>query len=230
LAAFAVTLLAAPLVLLVLPSSPAGAHGHIIGPPSRQEHCAARRVSNCGGLEYEPQSVEAPKGSRLCSGGSRFTVLDDESKGWPVTAIGRSTTFQWRLTANHRTSTWEYYVDGRLFKTFNDGGAQPPSNIAHRLDNLPTGRHKILAIWNIFDTAMAFYNCIDVQIGTGGPPPPPPPPPGSCPSPAWDRGAVYVAGNTVSHAQHEWRAKWWTQGEEPGTTGQWGVWQDLGAC
>ncbi len=27
-----------------------------------------------------------------------------------------------------------------------------------------------------------------------------------------------------------WKAKWWTSGEEPGTTGQWGVWEDKGAC
>ncbi|EKA4516317.1 hypothetical protein OLI49_004685, partial [Vibrio parahaemolyticus] len=23
----------------------------------------------------------------------------------------------------------------------------------------------------------------------------------------------------------EWTAQWWTSGEEPGTTGQWGVWR-----
>lgn len=47
---------------------------------------------------------------------------------------------------------------------------------------------------------------------------------------AWDRNAVYVANDQVSHQGHIWQAKWWTQGEEPGTTGQWGVWLDLGAC
>ncbi|MBO0513190.1 carbohydrate-binding protein, partial [Streptomyces beijiangensis] len=29
---------------------------------------------------------------------------------------------------------------------------------------------------------------------------------------------------------HTWKAKWWTQNETPGTTGEWGAWQDLGAC
>lgn len=47
---------------------------------------------------------------------------------------------------------------------------------------------------------------------------------------AWDRNAVYVAKDQVSHQGHIWQAKWWTQGEEPGTTGQWGVWLDQGAC
>lgn len=53
---------------------------------------------------------------------------------------------------------------------------------------------------------------------------------GSCVSPAWVRTSVYTGGNTVSWNNHEWRARWWTQGEEPGTTGQWGVWEDKGAC
>lgn len=53
---------------------------------------------------------------------------------------------------------------------------------------------------------------------------------GSCISPAWNRATAYNGGATVSWNNREWRAKWWTQGEEPGTTGQWGVWEDRGAC
>lgn len=52
----------------------------------------------------------------------------------------------------------------------------------------------------------------------------------SCTVPAWDRAKVYNGGNEVSHGAKRWQAKWWTQGEEPGTTGEWGVWRDLGAC
>ncbi len=62
------------------------------------------------------------------------------------------------------------------------------------------------------------------------PTPTPTPPPGQCSAPAWDPSTVYVGGNVVSHNGHLWRAKWWTQGEEPGTTGPWGVWEDLGPC
>lgn len=39
-----------------------------------------------------------------------------------------------------------------------------------------------------------------------------------------------MGGQIVSHNGRQWRAKWWTQGEEPGTTGPWGVWEDLGPC
>jgi chitinase len=52
----------------------------------------------------------------------------------------------------------------------------------------------------------------------------------SCTAPAWDRAKVYNGGNEVSHRAKRWQAKWWTQGDEPGTTGEWGVWKDLGAC
>ncbi len=51
-----------------------------------------------------------------------------------------------------------------------------------------------------------------------------------CTAPAYEAGKVYVANDVVSHNGHEYRAKWWTTNEEPGTTGQWGVWDDNGPC
>ncbi|GLZ76660.1 chitinase [Actinorhabdospora filicis] len=65
---------------------------------------------------------------------------------------------------------------------------------------------------------------------TTTPPTTTPPTGGNCTNPSWDRAKVYNGGNLVSWKGHNWRAKWWTQGEEPGTTGQWGVWEDKGAC
>ncbi|MDP9814650.1 glycoside hydrolase family 19 protein [Spirilliplanes yamanashiensis] len=47
---------------------------------------------------------------------------------------------------------------------------------------------------------------------------------------AWNSGAVYNGGNIASHSGRNWRAQWWTQGETPGTTGEWGVWRDQGTC
>ncbi|MDA1360730.1 glycosyl hydrolase family 18 protein [Glycomyces luteolus] len=49
-------------------------------------------------------------------------------------------------------------------------------------------------------------------------------------SAAWSASKVYVGGDTASHKGTEYRAKWWTQGEIPGTTGEWGVWESKGAC
>ncbi|MGL5947504.1 MAG: carbohydrate-binding protein, partial [Aeromonas sp.] len=51
----------------------------------------------------------------------------------------------------------------------------------------------------------------------------------SCAS-AWQTTQAYSAGATIAHAGQHWRAEWWTQGEEPGTTGEWGVWRAQGAC
>ncbi|MFE7550711.1 glycoside hydrolase family 19 protein [Streptomyces gardneri] len=47
---------------------------------------------------------------------------------------------------------------------------------------------------------------------------------------AWNSAGVYTGGMTASHNGHNWQAKWWTQNETPGTTGEWGVWADQGAC
>ncbi|MGL5366459.1 MAG: immunoglobulin-like domain-containing protein, partial [Plesiomonas shigelloides] len=41
----------------------------------------------------------------------------------------------------------------------------------------------------------------------------------------WSATATYVGGDLVSHNGKSWRAEWWTQGDEPGTTGEWGVWR-----
>ena len=41
----------------------------------------------------------------------------------------------------------------------------------------------------------------------------------------WQAKQVYVGGDLVNHNGKRWRAEWWTQGEEPGSTGDWGVWR-----
>ncbi|UGY93228.1 lytic polysaccharide monooxygenase auxiliary activity family 9 protein [Streptomyces gobiensis] len=156
----------APLLVITLPASPASAHGYVNSPPSRQAQCAAGTVS-CGDIKYEPQSVEGPKGLRSCSGGNgRFAELDDDSKGWPVTPVSSSQSFQWRLTARHATSTWQYFVGGTKVAEFNDGGARPGETVTHQVNfGGISGHQKVLAVWNIADTPNAFYACIDIRIG-----------------------------------------------------------------
>ena len=46
----------------------------------------------------------------------------------------------------------------------------------------------------------------------------------------WNATTAYTGNTVVQHAGRRYRAKWWTQGENPTTTGQWGVWEDQGAC
>jgi predicted carbohydrate-binding protein with CBM5 and CBM33 domain len=197
------------------------AHGYISTPPSRQANCARGVVANCGDIVYEPQSVEAPKGSTKCNGGgSRFAVLNDESKGWPAQSVGNTVTFTWTLTARHSTSTWEYFIGNTLLASFNDGGAQPGATKTHTvgLGNF-TGRQRLLARWNIADTVNAFYSCVDLQIGGGGTPPPSNPPPGnpppsnpppSNPPPAggtWAAGTTYAVGGTVTYGGASYRCR-----------------------
>ncbi|MDR7276158.1 lytic polysaccharide monooxygenase [Catenuloplanes atrovinosus] len=152
-------------------ASPASAHGYISSPPSRQANCASGAAKNCGNVQYEPQSVEGTKGLASCDGGlSQFSALNDDSRGWPVTNVGTSTTFTWVLTARHKTSTWQYFVGGKKVAEFNDNGAQPAATVRHQV-NLSgySGKIKMLAVWNIADTPMAFYNCVDLNVGgTGG--------------------------------------------------------------
>jgi predicted carbohydrate-binding protein with CBM5 and CBM33 domain len=165
---------AALFVSSILSANVASAHGWITSPPSRQDHCAKHTAGfDCGDIQYEPQSVEAPKGSMACSGGGRFPILDNSSLPWPVTNVSSTTTFQWTCTACHRTLNWEYFVDGGLLATINGNASQPNATFSHTINGLPSGRHTILARWNIYDTPSAFYVCVDVNVGGGGSTPTP---------------------------------------------------------
>ncbi|WP_210408477.1 chitinase [Hahella sp. KA22] len=46
----------------------------------------------------------------------------------------------------------------------------------------------------------------------------------------WSASAVYTQGMKVSYEGKIYEAKWWTQGETPSQSGQWGVWKEVGAC
>ncbi|GAA1502494.1 lytic polysaccharide monooxygenase [Sphaerisporangium rubeum] len=183
--------------------------------------CAQGRVTGCGDIIYEPQSVEGPKGQRNCHGGvARFSQLSDESKNWPATSVGTTVTFTWTLTARHATSTWEYYIGTRRVAVFDDGGRQPGATVQHTV-NLSGfgGRQKVLAIWNIADTVNAFYACVDLQVGGGGgptpsPSPAPSPTPTRTPTPTptvtapagtWAAGTYYAVGAQVTYAGVRYR-------------------------
>ena len=48
--------------LPLLTATPAFSHGYTTSPPSRSYRCAQHQVADCGAIQYEPQSVEGPKG------------------------------------------------------------------------------------------------------------------------------------------------------------------------
>lgn len=43
---------------------------------------------------------------------------------------------------------------------------------------------------------------------------------------SWTASWVYDAGETVAHAGHVWKARWWTRNQQPGDAN--GAWQDVG--
>ena len=109
----------------VLSTGGASSHGYTDLPISRQKLCANGTVPNCGDIQWEPQSVEGPKGfpasgpadGRLCSGNNtRFGQLDSprtpSGGAWPATKVngGQSYTFRWQFTAMHATTDFKYYV------------------------------------------------------------------------------------------------------------------------
>ncbi len=52
---------------------------------------------------------------------------------------------------------------------------------------------------------------------------------GSCTAPAYVPGQVYTGGDTVSYQGNEYKAKWWTQNNDPVTNRE-NVWQLVGPC
>ncbi|EQB38584.1 hypothetical protein M948_08335 [Virgibacillus sp. CM-4] len=52
----------------------------------------------------------------------------------------------------------------------------------------------------------------------------------TCEYPAWEAATSYVGGDRVQHNNNLYEAKWWTKGEEPGTTGEWGPWKIIESC
>jgi predicted carbohydrate-binding protein with CBM5 and CBM33 domain len=183
-------------------ASPALAHGYVSTPPSRQALCASGAVANCGQIQYEPQSVEAPKGRQSCDGGvSTWSVLSDESRNWPAKSVGTSVTFTWVLTARHRTADWTYYVGGTKVATVSGGNAQPDAVVSHKIDlsRFP-GKQTVLAVWNIGDTVNAFYSCVDLNIGGGSASTPATSPPATAPAGGVPTGGAPAGGAPTTGA------------------------------
>lgn len=187
----ALGLLAAALPVL------ATAHGYISAPESRSLLCSKGGNSNCGPVQYEPQSLEGSSGypaggpadGRIASAGlTQFGALDEQtSTRWTKRAIkAGAQTFAWTFTANHATRNWRYYItradwnpnlrlsrasfEAQPFCTVDGGGKQPPKNVSHSC-TVParSGYQVILGVWEVADTTNSFYNMVDVTFD-GTPP------------------------------------------------------------
>lgn len=153
--------------------------------------------TNCGAIQYEPQSVEGPDGfpetgprdGKIASAQTSLAAALDEQTAdrWVKRPIkSGSQYFEWTFTANHVTKDWKYYItkadwnpnqplarssfDLTPFCVVDGGMVQPPKRVSH-LCSVPEreGYQVILAVWDVGDTAASFYNVIDVKFDGDGP-------------------------------------------------------------
>lgn len=219
------------------PQSVEGPKGFPAAGPADGEICSA------GHAEFA--ELDDPRGgawptTSVDAGAQTFT--------WTMTAAHSTATFDYYITNDNYDPTKPLtrdMLDLEPITSIEMGGAKPDHTMTHDV-SLPerSGRHLVLSVWNIADTVNAFYSCVDVDFGGGEETPtdaattdapteaPTEEPTGGtgCDASVWDAAAVYTAGAEVTHDGIAYRADWWTTGEVPGTTGEWGVWKQTAAC
>ncbi|MDX6761411.1 glycosyl hydrolase family 18 protein [Streptomyces sp. F8] len=152
------------------------------------------------------------------------------------------------IVDNAATTFWDdqskssyFYKDGEFFTGLNQKSIQARVDYGKQRGLAGAMMYSLLGLDN---NATLLGQISDALGGTTQPPvttpptttpptttPPTTQPPTGCGStPAYVAGTIYTAGNEVSHNGRKYKAQWWTQNETPGTTGEWGVWKDLGAC
>ncbi|OLZ58372.1 glycoside hydrolase [Streptomyces amritsarensis] len=152
------------------------------------------------------------------------------------------------IVDNAATTFWDdqskssyFYKDGEFFTGLNQKSIQARVDYGKQRGLAGAMMYSLLGLDN---NATLLGQISDALGGTTQPPTTTPPtttpptttppttqPPTGCGStPAYVAGTIYTAGNEVSHNGRKYKAQWWTQNETPGTTGEWGVWKDLGAC
>ncbi|NUL09179.1 glycosyl hydrolase family 18 protein [Streptomyces lunaelactis] len=151
------------------------------------------------------------------------------------------------IVDNAATTFWDdeakaayFYKDGEFFTGLDKRAIQARADYAHNRGLAGAMMYSLLGL----DANATLFNDIVTAVGSSpnpdptptptpspsNPTPSPSDPPSGCSAAAWSSTAVYTGGGLVYHKGHTWKAQWWTQGEEPGTTGEWGVWLDQGAC
>lgn len=181
------------------------AHGYVSQPESRSLKCKQGDNVKCGQVQYEPQSVEGtdgfpdpnrgPADGKIASAGlAQFSPLNEQTVNrWGKSNIKSGNyTFTWTFTANHVTKDFKYYItkqgwnqNATLKRSSFDltpfctipYNKKPPQTLSHQC-NVPSrqGYHVILAVWDVGDTAMSFYQAIDVNFDGGTDPGPNPNP------------------------------------------------------
>ncbi|WP_066856959.1 Ig-like domain-containing protein [Halodesulfovibrio spirochaetisodalis] len=151
-------------------------------------------------------------------------AMDDTGNNFPTVAItspanktslkaGADILVKATASDNDGTvGTVEFFLNGE------SQGSDASAPFEMLINDLTTGTHQLLAAAT--DDAGAVTKSAPVTVFVGN----------VCTYDAWQASKVYTSGNKVSFDGHQWEAKWWTQGNQPGTGGTWGVWKDLGTC
>ncbi|GLF93545.1 glycosyl hydrolase family 18 protein [Streptomyces yaizuensis] len=156
------------------------------------------------------------------------------------------------IVDNPATTFWDdqakasyFYKDGEFFTGLDKRSIKARADYAHQRGLGGAMLYSLIGL----DEQTTLLNDIVAAVGPSPVDPNPQPTPTPTPTPsnpnptpspsnpgpgctaaAWTAGGTYNTNALVSHKGRVWKAGWWTQGEEPGTTGQWGVWRDQGAC
>ncbi|QPF73008.1 N-acetylglucosamine-binding protein GbpA [Roseateles sp. DAIF2] len=174
----------------------AAAHGYLTQPEARGFLCRGGTNSQCGPIQWEPQSLEGysgypdrgPSDGQIASAGlTQFGALDEQSAvRWTKRPLSAGLqNFSWTFTANHVTRNFRYYItrqdwnpnlrlsrssfEAQPFCSHDGGMRQPPKQLTHACQ-VPArqGYQVILAVWEVGDTPMSFYNVADVVFQNGG--------------------------------------------------------------
>ncbi|MCZ0752298.1 N-acetylglucosamine-binding protein GbpA [Aeromonas enteropelogenes] len=185
--------------LTLLASGSVLAHGYISQPESRNALCKTGGNSQCGAVQWEPQSLEASSGfpdggpadgQIAAAGHPQFGELNAQtSDRWTRRDVQAGPfAISWTFTANHVTRNWRYYLTKQdwnpnqpltrdafeltPFCVIDGNMVQPPKQVTHQCI-LPerTGYQIILGVWEVGDTANSFYNLIDANFKGGTQPP-----------------------------------------------------------
>ncbi|MFC9326323.1 chitinase C-terminal domain-containing protein [Kitasatospora sp. NPDC057015] len=155
--------------------------------------------------------------------------------GWQTLAPGASVDLDFTYYLPVSTpANWTVNVAGTLYGLTGDltrgatGGTASPSPTATAT---ATASPTATATATASPTATATATASPTATATATASPTATATAGACTgAPSWDAGTTYATTTKVSWKGHYYSNKWWTKGEDPTTTGTWGVWSDLGAC
>jgi chitinase len=136
------------------------------------------------------------------------------SNGATFTA-GSSITITAQATDNGSVTKAEFYQGTVKL------GEDATSPYSFTWTNVPAGSYSLTVVATDNENSTATSSAVTITVNGGN----------NCTAPAWSATAVYLKDAEVQHNGVKYRAKWWTQNENPEThSTESGVWQNLVPC